>query len=88
MLNQVTASALGHLSEQARLAELGALVENARTANGSASAYLEGRIRAFELQYEMTSADLLATLEAGQQRETAEIAEWLFLLDALEAHGR
>lgn len=88
MLNHVNVSDLGLLSEQDRRAELGALVEHARTANGSADAYLRSRIHAFELRYEMTSEDLQIALREGRQEETAEVAEWLFLLNALGARGR
>lgn len=87
MLNLMSASALSVLDEQAQAEELGALVEHSKTANGSASAYLSGKIRTFEVRYEMSSGELHAALADGQQKETAEIAEWLFYLDALAAHG-
>jgi hypothetical protein len=35
----------------------------------------------------MTSEAMLEKLEAGTQKETADIAEWLFLLDALKGSG-
>jgi hypothetical protein len=47
--------------------------------NGLAVAAL-ARIRTFESRYEMTSSQLLERLKSGEERETAEIAEWLFLL--------
>ena len=49
--------------------------------NGQASA-LDDRIRDYELRFEMTSTELRERLRSGQQPETAEIAKWLFLLDA------
>ncbi|MDX1530144.1 MAG: hypothetical protein R3362_01330 [Rhodothermales bacterium] len=73
------------MSEQARDAELDALVQHARDANGSVTTDLRSQIKAFELRYEMTSEGLLVALEAGEQKETAEIVEWLYLLDALES---
>lgn len=44
---------------------------------------MRSRIRSYEARYEMTSAELLKKLEAGEIRETAEVSEWLFLLSAL-----
>ena len=35
------------------------------------------KVRAFELRYELQSADLQEALRAGPIRETAEIAEWV-----------
>ncbi len=47
--------------------------------NGRAVA-TAARIRALEKQYEITSDVLVRELRAGSRKETAEIAEWLFLL--------
>ena len=87
MLNQIQADALAQMSADERKEQLDALVEQARTANGSSMAYLNSRIKAFEFRYEMTSVMMLNKLEDGTQKETADIAEWLFLLDALEDSG-
>ena len=87
MLNQIQADALAQMSAEERKEQLDALVEQARTANGSSTAYLKSRIKTFELRYEMTSEAMLDELKAGTQKETADIAEWLFLLDALEGSG-
>ena len=87
MLNQIQADALAQMSAEERKEQLDALVEQARTANGSSTAYLKSRIKTFELRYEMTSEAMLDKLKAGTQKETADIAEWLFLLDALEGSG-
>ena len=87
MLNQIQADALAQMSAEERKEQLDALAEQTRTANGSSTAYLKSRIKAFELRYEMTSEAMLDKLKAGTQKETADIAEWLFLLDALEGSG-
>jgi len=47
--------------------------------NGRAVA-VAARIRGFEKQYEVSSDTLLSELRAGSRKETAEVAEWLFLL--------
>jgi len=47
--------------------------------NGLAVAALT-KIRTFESRYEMSSDQLIERLRSGQVHETAEIAEWLFLL--------
>lgn len=87
MLHQLNTASLSFLGEEAKDEALDALVSHTRTANGSASEYLQNRVKTFELRYEMTSEELLEALADGRQRETAEVAEWLFLLDTLEAHG-
>lgn len=87
MLHQITSAALSRSSASQKREELNGLVANARSANGSTSAYLKSKVRAFEERYEMTSAELLHALETGYQKETSEIAEWLFLLETLEIHA-
>jgi hypothetical protein len=52
--------------------------------NGTASA-TAARIRRLEIQYEMSSDDMLARLADKSLKETAEIADWLFLLEVLHA---
>lgn len=47
--------------------------------NGSGAATI-ARIRAFEQRYEVSSDTLLEELRTGRRKETAEISEWLFLL--------
>jgi hypothetical protein len=54
--------------------------------NGQTS-LLDARIREFEVRFEMTSAELHQRLRDGSQRETAEIAKWLFLLEARGEQG-
>ena len=88
MLHQLTSAALSQLgNSQKREEEIVGLVAHARLANGSTSAYLKSKVRSFEMRYEMSSAELLRVLEAGNQQETSEIAEWLFLLETLEVHA-
>ena len=59
---------------------IGRLVTEALgTPNGRAVA-TAARIRALENQYEITSDALVRELRDGSRKETAEIAEWLFLL--------
>lgn len=59
------------------------VAESTGPANGH-FALAEARVRAFEQRYEMTSAELVEQLGAGTQRETAEVAEWLFWLSVLD----
>ncbi len=75
------------LSDEDKAQAWSDLARGAREVNGEALAYLRSRVRKFELRYEMTSEELLKALKEDRQRETAEIAEWLFLLSALERHG-
>jgi len=82
------------MPERVRLSELAAmtpgefLVATAALVRGSHEAARHGdptlarRIRGFEVRYEMSSHELLARLASGEQRETAEVAEWLFCLAA------
>ena len=88
MLHQITSAALNQFGDSQKREEIAGLVAYARLANGSASAYLKGKVSAFEARYEMSSAELLHALEAGNQQETSEIAEWLFLLETLEIYAR
>ncbi len=90
------------MSQAVRLADLAALspterrtiverlvLDAFRPSNGARAATL-ARIRAFEQRYEVSSQTLIAELRAGQRHETAEISEWLFLLElqGQEAGGR
>jgi len=49
---------------------------------------IRNRIRSYEIRYEMTSAELLSKLAAGEMRETAEVSEWLFFLSSLPNGAR
>ncbi len=44
------------------------------------------RIKRYELRYEMTSAAMKRRVAEGQMKETAEVAEWLFWLNAQPNH--
>ena len=49
------------------------------------------RIRRYELRYEISTAQMLEEVQAGQMRETAEILRWMFdyrVLERLEAKTR
>ena len=79
----LTTNTLAHLKGEAKQAALVALVAAARTASERSTRYLMARVRAYELRYEMTTEQLLRALQEGQQKETADIADWLFWYDAL-----
>lgn len=74
------------MDKESRLKQLGDLMDATKMANGAASAYLKGKVRALEARYEMSSKEMLEALDTGRQKETADIAQWLFYLDALRAH--
>jgi len=83
MMRVLTTNTLAHLKGEAKQAALAALVAAARTTTEHANRHLETRVRAYELRYEMTTQQLLRALQEGQQKETADIADWLFWYDAL-----
>ena len=86
-MRELTADTLSHLDDKEKQAELAALVASARQANGHTTQQLKARVRQYELRYEMTTSELLKELAKGTQKETAEIADWLFWYDALEAQN-
>jgi len=51
-------------------------------------AVLNARIRELELRYEMSSERMCARLGRGEILETAEIAHWLYLIDARDNRVR
>ena len=69
-----------------RAQALAELAANAAAPRNGQSAVLDARIRVFERQYEMTSDELHQRLRTGQQTETADVAKWLFLLEARNGH--
>ena len=82
----------GHISvsdrpELERVKILGEFVRSALAPRNGQASVLEARIREYEVRFEMTSAELHQGLRDGTQRETAEIAKWLFLLDARDDTG-
>ncbi len=82
MVHQILLSDLSHMSESEREEQLSALVRAARQPSDAARSLLNSRIREFELRYEMSSETLLQKLRKGEVKETADIARWLFLLEA------
>lgn len=70
------------LSAQERDRTLSELIRGASSPRNGQAARLDERIREFEVRFEMTSAELHQRLRDGIETETAEIAKWLFLLDA------
>lgn len=82
MSHTLKLSALNALPVAKRQQELERLVSSAAAPRNGQVVLLNERIRQLELRYEMTSSELLARLRAGQIDETAEIAQWLFLLSA------
>ena len=60
------------------------LIDASRTKNGGVVS-LNARLKKFELRYEMTSEELKNKCAEGKVKETAEIAKWLFLLEARDA---
>jgi len=69
-------------------AEAKALVRAQDEARERGSPSLDARIRRYEVRYEMTSDELRRRIRSGEQRETAEICEWLLLLAAREPRER
>jgi hypothetical protein len=56
------------------------LVSKARAKPSGQVRELDGRIRAFEVRYEMTSAEMRARFGRGELADTADVAEWLSLV--------
>jgi hypothetical protein len=81
-------SDLARMSPEDQSAVLVAVARRASAPVSGARVVLDSRIRDYEIRYEMTSAELRARLAAGGQRETTEIADWLFLLDARDNRVR
>lgn len=78
-------SALASMAERERTRALDSLARATRKGSADYSA-INARIRKLEMRYEMSSAELRSRLRDGQIKETAEFAEWLFLLDARPDH--
>ena len=47
---------------------------------------IRARVRRYELRYEMPSAEMRQRVASGKMKETAEIADWLFWLNAQPNH--
>ncbi len=76
-------SDLAKMSKQARDKALGELVRAAKTNEGG-SPEIRNRIRAFEIRYEMTSAEMRRRFADGRISDTADISRWLLYLRFLE----
>jgi hypothetical protein len=77
---EVRSAELSAMSEAEREATYTRLAEALDTPNPEFEADVSRRIREFEIRYEVPSRRMLEELRAGQRKETAEIAEWLFWL--------
>jgi hypothetical protein len=87
MAYSVKSSDLANMSEPERGQVLGALVNAALHETEAGDALLRERIREFELRYEMSSDEMRAEYSQGKVRETAEIAQWLFLLETIDNYA-
>ena len=79
---------LDGMTAQERDQLMGQLVNEATGPANGQLALVAARVKVFERRYEMSSDDLLERLRTGQQRETAEIAQWLFWLQVQRRSGR
>lgn len=78
MGHAIRLSDLQAMTDAERSTALARLSADARgPLNGNASV-IETRIRGYESRYEMSTAQLVERLKRGEQRETAEIIDWLF----------
>ena len=82
----ISLNTLQAMSAADRARALAELAANTAAPRSGQSAVLDARIRFFEQQYEMTSDELHQRLRSGQQTETADVAKWLFLLEARNGH--
>lgn len=82
MPERIRLSELADMTTSEVRAATASLAQAQRTVSREGSPSLDARIRAFERRYEMTSAVLLQRLRSGDQRETADICDWLLLLAA------
>lgn len=73
---------LGQMTQNEQAEVLTELVASAQSKRNGQAAILSARIRTYEQRYEMSSSTLLAGLKHGGLKETADIATWLFLLNA------
>ncbi len=82
---QVRLSDLHNMNAAEREKVLSALVEATRDSRPVAQSVLNAQIREYELRYEKSSAQFLAEWGEGKIEETAEIAQWLLLLESRDA---
>lgn len=75
------------MTAEDRTKALTALTDAARRDGAEMHSILEARVRQFEMRYTLTSTEMLRALTDGRLSETPDIAEWLFLLNALSSDG-
>jgi hypothetical protein len=78
--NTIRLSDLRAMSDEERKATLARVSAEANAPMNGQVAMIETKIRAYEERYEMSSDELIERLKSNEQRETAEIADWLFWL--------
>ena len=79
---EIKLKALSEMTAQEREKTLRELAKGAILPRNGQTSRLDSRIREFEIRFEMTSSELREHLRTGNLKETAEIAKWLFLLEA------
>jgi len=82
MTQRMRITDIAKMTESERTEALASLVSKARSGSAAARVAVSARLRAYEIRYEMTSEEMLRQFRAGQIRETADIAKWLFLIGA------
>lgn len=82
MIKTFRLSELSLLSTSERDAAVRDLARSALAQPNGEMGLVESRIRAFERQYEMSSATMEARVASGALPETADVASWLIALDA------
>lgn len=87
MPERVRLSELATMSSSELESQTATLMEASRAADTQGSPTLERRIRNFEARYEMSSEALRRGLSEETVKETAEISEWLFLLDVRDSRA-
>jgi hypothetical protein len=70
-----------HFNEAEKTAALRDLAISAQGRPNGELTLVDARIRSFETQYEMTSAQMRERVVGGQLPETKDIASWLIALD-------
>jgi hypothetical protein len=73
-------STLAAMTEPERDRALGQLVDRARGKPNGGLTTLEARIRGFEAQYKLSSAEMRVRVATHELTETSDIAKWLLLL--------
>lgn len=85
---RIKLSELSRMGTEERDQALTALTDAALRDGAESRAILQARVHQFEVRYEMTSDDMLRAVGDGRMSETADIAEWLFLLGTLNPNGQ